>query len=354
MNSLAAKSGIEQVCRSLWARCVSALGGKFAEALLKLPPLGTKFFHCSIEAPFRGLFGAGRAEEITVVSPFYDRNESGEPDDLAFIDDLARSLSPKRINIVLPVQGVRRRLRIRLPLGFVRRWADRLRLYGVDPEEHEGRNLHAKLLAIHHSTGTVRAFFGSANATNAGMSGANVEAGWWTSMGTSEFRQWMNQERLLGKRLDVAQCEFVAPPIAEPHISCPLVSAAAGSDQNSLELTWRTTTMGQGVRLEYEGRRLPVEGDRVQPFRIHRDWYVCVVESRKRHRWYVPIEVTHEVAGLRQYCRYENDPEALLASLTAVPDFEEATAVSRTQRSRATPRGQSKPWLPSCSNGFAG
>jgi hypothetical protein len=329
LTPTAHRDQIEVMGRQVWNRrglpkplrpLCRRIGGKMAEQLLKLPPLRSSAFHCSLDGRLAGLFPSHQVDEITIVSPFYDRNESGDPDDFAFVEEVARELSPMCINIVLPAQRHGRTIRLRFPASLARRWAKRLRLFGIFPENHDGRNLHAKLLALHYG-GRVKVLYGSANATRAGMFGGNVEAGWWATLGRGELRKWLNQENLLKYPLAHKECEFVASTVSLEHCSCPLISVSLESAKQ-LKLTWRSKEASRCVRLAYETKPLRVDGDQVRSFRLRRDWHVTVVEGGA-HRWCVPIEVADEMAGLRSNHLYTADPEALLASMTGLPENDE-------------------------------
>jgi hypothetical protein len=312
-------SAMRPICRRI--------GGRLAQELLKLPELSSKRFVCSLEDPFENMFGEPQADELTIVSPFYDRAESAEAQDLSFVNVLAERLKPTRITVVAPVlengQGTSQgKQAVQLPSTFVKRWKEQLVLYGVSPDDHCGRTLHAKVLAIRRGE-KVLLLLGSANATHAGMCGQNVEAGWFGRIDRLQFRTWLKNGGLLKSQLDLAKIRCVMSQVPPRRAACPVASAILDEANEVLQLTWKRGDRS-AFSLSYEGRGLHVAGNRVTTFRIYNDWYLTVKIDGMKKGWQVPIEVDGEIPGPRTGLTYStDDPDVLLDSLTGLPNIDD-------------------------------
>ena len=312
----------------------SRIGGMLAQELLRLPIIPSRRFVCSLTGPFENRLTKSRADELTVVSPFYDRQESAEAPDLSFIDALAERLHPTTITVVAPVLETghvpaRVKQTVQLPSAFVRRWKRQLVLYGVNPDDRSGRALHAKVLAVRRGK-RLEILVGSANATCAGMRGANVEAGWFACMEQATFRTWLKKGGLLDNRLDPTKIRCVLPRVQLRDDGCPVASAILDEATEVLTVSWRRQA-SSAVSLSYEGRKLRAAGNRIAGFRINNAWYLTVKSRNAVRAWQVPIEVDGEIPGPRTGLTYSvDDPDAMLGSLTGLPDLgEDEGAVAR-------------------------
>jgi hypothetical protein len=311
------RSGLPSAMKSMCRQ----IGGRLAHELLKLPELSSKRFVCSLDDPFENMFGEFRADEVTIVSPFYDRAESAEALDLSFVNVLAERLKPTRITVVAPVlENGQGEQAVQLPSTFVKRWKGKLDLYGVSPDDHRGRALHAKVLAVRRGE-KVLLLLGSANATHAGMCGQNVEAGWSGRIDRSQLRTWLKDGGLLKSKLEPATIRCVMPPVQPRHAACPVVSAVLDEASEVLNLTWKRGDRS-AVLLLYEKQALRLVGNRVAKFRIQKEWHLTVKSQDAKRVWQVPIEVEGEIPGPRTGLSYStDDPEGLLGSLTSVPNI---------------------------------
>jgi hypothetical protein len=344
LTSRAHVDQIEAIGRQSWQRqglptalrpLLKTIGGKMAEQMLTLPSLHSRSFHTSLSKPFSALLPSRSPDEITIVSPFYDRVEGADPDDFGFVAELASHSPECNLAIILPTEKEDGVTSLRFHRKLARQWGDRAKFYGIDPRDYGGRMLHAKLLALRYGD-SVNVLFGSANATRAGMSGANVEADWFVRLSRAEFRKWLNQQSLLSHPLNINKCQFLSPPTRPEHHACPLLAATFLSEDLAMQLAWRNGFPKTGVRIEYGGRSLSFKNNSIRPFRIGLDWYLTVHEGHRR--WSVPIEVLGEVAGVRSDQLYAEDPAQLLASITSLPladDDENEDGKFKEKNSRA-------------------
>lgn len=313
---------------------LSKIGGPLAEQLISMPSLKSKTFHLNINMAFDELSWPTSADELIVISPFYDKSsqlgDGGDPlapGDFGLLDEWLERLNPDQVTLLAPIieESIsgKGRVAVQAPKGFISRASKQrsFSLYGVGGAAHKGRTLHAKLLAV-RSGDTVRILMGSANATRSGMQrGGNIEAGWFTSMSRKKLNGWLKSAKLLDRQLDPNECDFQSPKPFSLGPQCPLLTALLDERTGTLDLEWRESTPPASASIEYGSRKLG-KGPKIREVALVDDWHLTVHQQIKhrKYRWQVPIEVRHELPGTRRYFPYgAEDPEQLLASITSAP-----------------------------------
>lgn len=311
---------------------VSRLRGPLSRALLQLPKLRSNAFACSLEENFAQRLKRGRADEIVVVSPFFDARESAEADDLGFVEELVRAHRPKTVHLVIPVEaGTIESPHPRTQVD-PRIFADMvggLRLFGIDPADG-ARPLHAKVLAIcRHDR--ARLLFGSANATLAGMDRRNVEAGWFVETTRSELFSWLRKQDLLRRPLDPGAVRPAAkPPRSLLAPRSPLQCARLDEVEETLTLVWRAPGKRPDAEVFYEGRVLSARNDVVRGFRLAQEWFVRTKAAGQGRLGFAPIEIERELAGARHGRRdVDASGASLLERLVAAPTVDDDDAPAR-------------------------
>jgi hypothetical protein len=300
------------------------LATPLADRLLLLRRLASERLVFSLGLRFSSLFDWSRADEIIVVSPFFDREEPDEPaSEAGYLLRAIKAAPSAKITVIAPLEIVggsdKQPFVMYLPPSLKAVAKGRLHLYGVDPEAHEERSLHAKVIALRRGD-RADVLIGSANATSAAMEGGNVEAGWFGGMRFRELTQWLRQQELLSNRLDPATCRFLTPPSRVPLARCPLLAARWDEASGCLHLDWMGASNLKQLDVLYQGRPVRVTGNRVRRFVLRRDWFLVVRRDRPRTTWHVPIEVTCEIgAPRRAFDDTATDPAALLRSLVSLP-----------------------------------
>jgi hypothetical protein len=331
------------------APLVSRLEGHLPREMLRLPRLRSHAFACSMEGSFAKRLKRGRADEIIVVSPFFDARESAEPDDLGFVADLVKHHQPDAIHLVVPVEpgtAKDRAPKVPVDLRVLDGIGGALRLYGIDPDA--GRALHAKLLALCRR-GRVRLLFGSANATVAGMNRGNVEAGWFVQTTRPDLVRWLRRQGLFEQPLD-SKAVRLAGRAPRPEVAprSPLQCARLDEVEEKLTLVWRSPDNTAGTRVLYEGKPLRPKGDVVHDFHVGRDWFVRTHVAGQSRFSYAPIEIERELPGARRAPRdREPSAESLLDRLVAAPDIEPPNGIvpqrGSSRRASERPRSEDEP-----------
>ena len=337
---------IEVVGKESWNRAglpegivplVSRLDGTFSRALLRLDRLRSRSFVCSLGTNFAKRLKRGRVDELLVVSPFFDARESGEPDDLGFVADLVRERTPTSVRLVLPVEGAtskNRAPRVQVDLRVLRAIGKPLRLYGVDPDDG-GRRLHAKLIALYRKD-RVRVFFGSANATRAGMTRKNVEAGWFVDSTRSEVGRWISGQGLFERPLDPNSVRFERPSSKQPMtLRSPLQCARLDQVEDTLTLVWRFQADAARTEVRYEAQTLRAKENMVTGFRLGNDWFLRTRAVGERLFSFAPIEIARELPGARRGDgSSDTNGDSLLERLVAAPELDTPLLAGRRGRTQ--------------------
>lgn len=341
---------IEVWGKETWNRCglpsglaslIKRLHGSLPRALLDLTRLPSKGFASSLEGSFADRLARGRADEIVIVSPFFDARESAEADDLGFVVDLVRKHRPRAVQLVIPVEPGTidsRTPRTLIDPRILSGLDGRLRLFGIDPAD-AARQLHAKLLAVcRHDR--ARVLFGSANATIAGMDRGNVEAGWFVETTRPDLLGWLRRQGLFARPLDPAAVQQSASaPKPETVARSPLLCARLDEVEAKLTLVWRSSSGAAGTQVTYEGRTLQHRGDVVNGFRLGRDWFVRTRLSGQKRTSCAPIEIERELPGARRaHDAGETSAESLLERLVGAPEVGLPDGVT-ARRGGSTRRG---------------
>lgn len=326
---------IEVVGKESWDRpglpeglapLVSRLDAPLPRALLRLDRLRSQSFACSLGTSFAKRLKRGRVDEIVVVSPFFDAQESGELDDLGFVATLVKHHAPTVVRVVVPVEASTAKERVpkvQIDPRMLRAISPSLQLYGIDPAEHDQRRLHAKLLALCRKE-RARLIFGSANATTAGMTRKNVEAGWFVDTTRSDLIRWLKSENLLSHRLNPNAVQLGGLPRKSPDsVRSPLQCARLDEVEATLTLVWRSQVNVVGTSVIYEGKSLWVKKNVVHGFRLGRDWFVKTRAPGQNRFSFAPIEIARELSGARR-AEQSTDPssESLLDRLVAAPELD--------------------------------
>lgn len=308
------------------ASLLSRLEGALPRELLRLPRLPSKSFASSLDGGFAQRLKPDRADEIFVVSPFFDSRESAEVEDLGFVADLARVHDRAIVHVVVPVEANTSKSklpRVQVDMRCLSSFKDRLRLYGVDPA-HAGRPLHAKVLAVCRNQ-HARLLFGSANATLAGMTRKNVEAGWFAKVKRTELVRWLRQQRLLETTLNPSAVRSsVQSRKPKTFRRSPLQRASLDEVEAKLTFHWREGADSAQTEVLYEGKLLDARDDVIDEFRIGRDWFVKTRSVGDDRVSFAPIEIERRLAGARRARHEKKDasPESLLEALVAAPDID--------------------------------
>ncbi len=352
---------IELVGKEMWDRpglpealvpIVTKLEGPLPRALLNTGRLQSRGFSCSLKTNFATRLKRGSVDEIIVVSPFFDARESAEPDDLGFIADLIKHHQPHRVQLVVPMERGSANGRTPTLLVDVRPFqhlGSALSLYGIDPAD-AGRQLHAKVVVLCHRE-RARLLFGSANATMAGMSGKNIEAGWFAETTRSELIHWLRIQGLFGRPLDPKKVLISkkVPGRAIPGRS-PLRCARLDEVEETLTMVWRTPNDAVRTEVLYEGKPLLAKNGVVSNFRPNQEWFVRTRVSGHGRMSFAPIEIERELAGARHAPRDgEATAESLLDQLVASPQTDAFDTPKprrrRNRRSRKQPIQQKQPFF---------
>lgn len=326
------------------ASLLSRLEGALPRELLRLPRLPSKAFVSSLDGGFAQRLKAGLADEIFVISPFFDSRESAEVEDLSFVADLARRHDRAIVHLVVPVEANTSKSkvpRVQVDLRCLNSFKDRLRLYGVDPV-HGGRPLHAKALAVCRNQ-HARLLFGSANATLAGMTRKNVEAGWFAKVNRPELVRWLRQQRLLDMTLNPnAVRSSVQSRKPSTLRRSPLERASLDEVEGKLRLHWRQGANSAQTEVLYGGKLLDRRDDIVHRFHIGRDWFVQTRSIGDDRASFAPIEIERRLAGARRAHHEKKDasPDSLLEALVAAPDLDPSER--RNSRGRAVRKGNGR------------
>ena len=315
---------------------VSRLDGTFSRALLRLDRLRSRSFACSLGANFAKRLNRGRVDEVLVVSPFFDARESEEPDDLGFVADLVRKRAPTTVRLVLPVEGTTAKDRapaVQVDPRVLRAIGKPLRLYGVDPIDG-GRRLHAKLVALYRKE-RVRVFFGSANATRAGMTRKNVETGWFVDATRSEVGRWISGQGLFDCELNPNHVRLERPSRKPMSLRSPLQCARLDQVEDTLTLVWRSRGDDARTEVRYEAQVLRPQQNVVSEFRLGRDWFVRTRTAGERLFSFAPIEIVRELPGARRgEDGSDTSGESLLERLAAAPDVDTPVFSGHRRRSQ--------------------
>lgn len=325
---------IEVLGRETWDRgglpsglapLISRLEGHLPRELLRLPRIRSHSFACSLECSFAKRLKRGRADEIVVVSPFFDARESAETDDLGFVADLVKHHQPDAVQLVVPVEPGTvndRKPKVQVDLRILNGFGGRLRLYGIDPDD-AGRALHAKLLVLCRGD-RARLLFGSANATMAGMNRRNIEAGWFVETTRPELMRWLRRQGLFKRPLDPKTVRLaVKATKPEGAVGSPLQCARLDEVEEKLTLVWRSPDNTVAARVFYGGRPLRPKGNVVHDFHLGQEWFVRTRVAGQTRLSYAPIEIERELPGARRAPRDgEASAERLLDRLAAAPDIE--------------------------------
>jgi hypothetical protein len=294
---------IEVLGRQSWDRpglpeglvpLVSRLGGPLSNSLLKLGRLRSRSFACSLGTNFAKRLKRGRVDELLVVSPFFDARESNEPDDLGFVADLIKDRAPTTVSLVVPVEestSKKHAPKVQIDPKILRTIGKPLRLYGMDPNDG-GRRLHAKLLALYRKD-RVRLLFGSANATMAGMTRKNVEAGWFVEFTRSEVRRWLRAQKLFDHPLNPNAVQLARPSLESTMARrSPLRCARLDQVEETLTLVWHSDMDAARTEVIYENKTLRPRQNIVRGFRLGHDWFVKTRLAPQRLFSFAPIEIT--------------------------------------------------------------
>jgi hypothetical protein len=316
---------------------VSRLEGPLSKALLKLDRLRSRSFVCSLETNFAKRLKRGRVDELLVVSPFFDAHESGEPDDLGFVVDLVKHQAPKTVTLVIPVEqstSKNHAPKVQIDPKILRAIGKPLRLYGVDPNG-SGRRLHAKLLALYRKD-RVRLLFGSANATTAGMTRKNVEAGWFIVSTPSEITHWFRSQKLFDRPLDPDVVQLERPSRKSSiALRSPLQFACLDQVEETLSLVWHSPAAAARTEVIYENETLRPRQNIVHGFRLGNDWFVRTRTAGQRLFSFSPIEIALVFPGARRVANpSETNPESLLEQLVAAPELDTPLSTRMRRRSR--------------------
>jgi len=328
---------------------VSRLDGPLSKALLKLDRLRSRSFACSLGTNFAKRLKRGRIDELLVVSPFFDARESGEPDDLGFVANLIKDRAPTTVRLVVPVEestSKKHTPKVQIDPKILRAIGKPLRLYGVDPN-HGDRRLHAKLLALYRKD-RVRLLFGSANATTAGMTRKNVEAGWFIECTRSEVARWLRGQKLFDHPLNPNVVQLARPSLKSTmaHRS-PLRCARLDQVEETLTLVWHSDTTAASTEVIYERETLRPRTSIVRGFRLGHDWFVTTRDPRQRLLSFAPIEITRELPGARRVeDASETNAESLLDRLVAAPDLHTPLSARPRLRTREDVRQPAVPEPP--------
>ena len=246
------------------------------------------------------------------------------------------------MRVVIPViasTAKERAPEVQIDPRILRAFGPSLQLYGIDPAEHDHRMLHAKLLALCRKE-RARLIFGSANATTAGMTRKNVEAGWFVECARSELMRWLNGQKLFSRRLNPNAVQLGGPLRKSLRsIRSTLQCARLDEVEETLTLVWRSRVNVVGTSVIYEGKPLRLKNNVVHDFHLGRDWYVKTRVPAQNRFSFAPIEIARELPGAR-HAEQSTDPsaESLIDRLVAAPELDPPFLTETRRHVRGTAR----------------
>ncbi len=290
------------------------LPGTFVTSLDK--PIGPRFVSAAPK----------HAEEVHLVAPFFERDESNEP---ALDDHWLRLLAQRwpgaRFHVYLPqleaeplrVQGQREMFE-RLE-GQLKH---RLSLHPVVPAPGP---LHGKVACVVYSFRRIQRahmLVGSPNMTRAALmapvSRGNVESGWILD------KRWKDVSRLFrslaSKACSIDDVEFVEPALTRVDAWMPLRRASYDPLARTLRVEWRDPSDASRTVLRYAGRPLSLDRGACKEFDLIESvgWVVTRKRGGGAAEGCCPIEVSVELLPACQSGVPQRSPEDWLRLLGAV------------------------------------
>jgi hypothetical protein len=291
-------------------------------------------FLTSLHQPIGPRFLAGapkRAEEVHLVAPFFEKEESNEkPIDEKWLQQLTHRYSNAKFHIYLPqleadplrVQGTRKLFDA----------AERILKHPIilHPVKPKPGPLHGKLLCIvHKPKRKMRAYVlvGSANMTAAALltsrDRGNIELAWILDT------RWQDTKQLLhalgSKGRPIADAEFIEPSLDHVNTWMPLRGAVYDPLHRRLKLDWKQASDKPCTALRYADCAVSatVEG-LVQPFDLVDGiaWLVTHRRGGGSADGFCPIEVPVDLLPACTNLPMERTPEdwlKLLGSISAEP-----------------------------------
>jgi hypothetical protein len=310
------------------------LDGTFLTSLNK--PIGPRFL---LKAP-------SDAEEVHLVAPFFERQESAEhPLDRVWLAQLASRYPTAKFHVYLPqlqsdpllVQGSRDLFEV---------VADRLRVHPVLPKPGP---LHGKVVCIVHRLGRARRVWlmtGSPNMTASALLAkpghGNVETAWMFDL------PWNTVQNMLlgplhGKDYSLGEVEFEAPAIKRKPVWMPLKHAVYSPFTRELKIEWRSSDCIAETELRYGKQRLTYEGQVFQNFSLVDDIAYMVTRNRGGgfEDGHCPIFIAPDELPACDGARFERTPESWLAMMGGLNGVPAGGAVDRKRWGKQTERSTS-------------
>lgn len=290
------------------------LSGTFLTSLAA--PLGPRFISTAPK----------HAEEVHLVAPFFEKDESNEMGlDDHWLRLLAQRYPDARFHVYLPliekdplcVQG-QRAVFERLELHLIHR----IVLHPVAPEPGP---LHGKVACVVHTpqrSQRAHMLVGSPNMTRAAMtapvSRGNVESGWILD------ERWTDVSRLFrslsSKACSIDVAKFIEPKMSKDDTWMPLRRASYDPLNRTLRVEWRDSADAAQTVFQYAGRPLSIELGTCREFNLVESigWLVTQKRGGGSKDGRCPIEVPVELLPACNNGTSQRSPEDWLNLLGAV------------------------------------
>ena len=283
----------------------------------------------SLDAPIGPRFVSAaprHAEEVHLVAPFFEKDESLEPSlDDRWLRLLAQRYPSAHFHIYLPeleaeplrVQGCREMFQ-----KLERQLAHRIALHPVAPAPG---HLHGKLACLVHTPRRIqraRILVGSPNMTHAALmaptSHGNVESAWIFD------ERWQDAKRIfrgLGSKARlIDDADFEEPPMSRVAAWMPLRRATYDPLQRELRVEWKEADDARRTIVRYAGHPLSLGHDGCHNFALVNGigWLVTRKRDGGAAEGCCPIEVPVELLPACQTDATKRTPEEWLRMLGAV------------------------------------